>query len=76
MEYSMSPVYKSAYIEGIANLYEFDRGELSGWMYCVNGWYPNYGCSAYKLKDGDAIEWHYTTDLGRDLPGASGAVQG
>ena len=32
MESSWSPMYKSAYIEGIAQLYEFDCGELSGWM--------------------------------------------
>jgi len=62
-----TPIYNSAYIEAINNLYEFDVGELSGWMYCVNGWYPNYGCSRYQLKPGDAIEWNYTCDLGRDL---------
>ncbi len=67
MEYEMTPMYNSNYIEGIHNLYEFDCGELSGWMYCVNGWYPNYGCSRYQLEDGDVIEWHYTCDLGRDL---------
>ncbi|MDR2133205.1 MAG: DUF4430 domain-containing protein [Clostridiales Family XIII bacterium] len=67
MEFVNTPIYNSAYIEGIGNLYEFDAGELSGWMYKVNGWYPNYGCSRYSLKDGDAIEWHYTCDLGRDL---------
>jgi hypothetical protein len=54
-------------IAGINNLYEFDVGELSGWMYKVNGWYPNYGCSRYQVKDGDLIEWNYTCDLGRDL---------
>ena len=67
MEYEMTPIYNSNYIEGINNLYEFDCGELSGWMYCVNGWYPNYGCSRYQVKAGDVIEWHYTCDLGRDL---------
>lgn len=67
MEYEMTPIYNSNYIEGINNLYEFDCGELSGWMYCVNGWYPNYGCSRYQVKDGDVIEWHYTCDLGEDL---------
>lgn len=67
MEFSTSPVYNSDYIEGINNLYEFDCGNLSGWMYNVNGWYPNYGASRYMLKDGDAIEWRYTCDLGRDL---------
>ena len=35
------------YIQGINNLYEFDGGRWSGWMYCVNGWYPNYGCGQY-----------------------------
>jgi hypothetical protein len=62
-----TPIYNSAYIEDINNLYEFDVGELSGWMYCVNGWYPNYGCSRYQLKPDDVIEWNYTCDLGRDL---------
>jgi hypothetical protein len=57
----------SAYIEGISNLYEFSCGELSGWMYCVNGEYPNVGCSEYQIKNGDEIEWHYTCDLGEDL---------
>lgn len=52
----------SAYIEGIGNLYEFDAGELSGWLYSVNGWFPNYGCSRYKLSDGDTICWVYSTD--------------
>ena len=31
MEFTNTPVYNSAYIEGIGNLYEFDCGELSGW---------------------------------------------
>jgi hypothetical protein len=67
MEFMNTPIYNSAYIEGINNIYEFDAGELSGWMYSVNGWYPNYGCSRYLLEDGDVIEWRYTCDLGRDL---------
>lgn len=67
MEFSMTPIYNSNYIEGIHNLYEFDGGELSGWMYKVNGWYPNYGCSRYKLKNGDKINWRYTCDLGQDV---------
>lgn len=69
MEFNMTPVYNSNYIEGINNLYEFDCGELSGWMYQVNGWFPNYGASRYQLKDGDKIEWIYTCDLGRDIGG-------
>lgn len=67
MEYVDTPIYNSAYIEGIHNLYEFDCGELSGWMYSVNGWFPNYGCSRYALKEGDQIEWVYTCNLGKDV---------
>lgn len=67
MESSWTPIYNSAYIEGIHNLYEFDCGELSGWMYRVNGWYPNYGCSRYQLADGEKVEWRYTCDLGKDV---------
>ena len=69
LEFVSAPMYNSMYIEGIANLYEFDCGELSGWMYRVNGWFPNYGCSGYTLKDGDKIEWIYTCDLGVDIGG-------
>ncbi|MFF2483429.1 DUF4430 domain-containing protein [Paenibacillus sp. NPDC058071] len=69
MEFEMTPIYNSNYIEGINNIYEFDCGELSGWMFKVNGWFPNYGSSRYALKDGDVIEWVYTCDLGRDVGG-------
>ena len=67
MDFSFSPVYNSRYIKGINNLYEFDCGEGSGWMYRVNGVFPNYGCSQYQVEDGDTIEWLYTCDLGVDL---------
>lgn len=67
MESSWAPMYNTAYVEGIANLYEFDCGDLSGWMYRVNGWYPNYGCSQYLLAQGDVVEWRYTCDLGQDV---------
>lgn len=67
MEFENTPIYKSAYIEGIANLYEYDCGELSGWMYRVNGVFPNYGASRYTLKSGDRVEWVYTCDLGADI---------
>ena len=69
MEAEWTPIYNSAYVEGIHNLYEFDCGALSGWMYRVNGWYPNYGCSRYQLQDGDVVEWRYTCDLGNDIGG-------
>lgn len=64
-----TPMYGSYYIEGINQLYEYDCGANSGWMYRVKGWYPNYGCSSYTLEDGDNIEWRYTCDLGSDIGG-------
>ena len=67
LEYSWTTMYGSYYIEGIHNLYEFDCGDGSGWMYSVNGWFPNYGCSSYELKQGDVIKWLYTCDLGADV---------
>ena len=41
------------YIEGISYLYEYDCGDLSGWM--------------YRRRDGDCVEWLYTCELGNDL---------
>lgn len=67
IESSFTPIYDSYYIEGINYLYEFDGGPLSGWMYKVNNKFPNYGCSAYALKDSDEIIWLYTCDLGKDV---------
>lgn len=71
IEYSWTAIYDSYYIEGINNLYEFDCGNESGWMYKVNGWFPNYGCSSYELENGDNIVWCYTCNgLGADVGGA------
>lgn len=67
LEFSESPLYSSAYIEGINNLYELDCGDLSGWMICINGGFPNYGSSNCYIKDGDVVEWMYTCDLGQDV---------
>ena len=67
MESEFTPMYNSAYIQGINNLYEFDVGNESGWMYHVNGWFPNYGCSRYQVQNGDVICWVYTCDLGADV---------
>lgn len=71
MEASWTPIYNSAYVEGIHNLYEFDCGSGSGWMYRVNGWYPNYGCSRYQLEPGEVVEWRYTCNLGKDIGGSN-----
>ena len=67
LEFSFTPAYKSYYVEGIHQLYEKDCGSLSGWMYCVNGKYPDVASSEYKLKNGDRITFAYTVSMGDDL---------
>lgn len=67
MEASYTPAFSSYYVEGINNLYEFDCGQGSGWMYSVNGVFPNYGCSSYKPANNDKIAFRYTCELGYDL---------
>lgn len=57
----------SAYIAGIQYLYEFDYGDLSGWMYRIDGEFPDVGCESYRLRGGETIEWLYTKDIGKDL---------
>lgn len=55
------------YVSGIGNIAEFGFGSLSGWMYRVNGEYPEVSASAYSLKEGDMVEFVYTCDMGRDI---------
>lgn len=49
------------YVSSINGLAEKEHGASSGWMYAVNGKLPNMACSAYKLVDGDSIQWRYVT---------------
>ena len=55
---------KRGYIRGIGGLYEKDCGGASGWMYCVNGTFPNMSSDKYMLESSDRIELHYTVNLG------------
>ncbi|MBR3268124.1 MAG: DUF4430 domain-containing protein [Oscillospiraceae bacterium] len=54
---------ETAYVRGIASLYEFDFGDLSGWTYTVNGERPSVGCGSCILHDGDRVVWEYTVNL-------------
>lgn len=47
------------YVSAIGGLAEKEHGGKSGWVYSVNGADPGISCSAYVLKDGDAVEWFY-----------------
>lgn len=55
------------YVRGIGYVTEFGFGELSGWMYSVNGKFPDVSVSDRVLESGDMVEFRYTCDLGRDV---------
>ncbi len=55
------------YVSGISNVFEFDFGDLSGWLFFVNGQEASVGSDQVKLADGDVIEWRYTLQMGRDM---------
>lgn len=64
----------TAYVEGINNLFEFDHGPRSGWLYRVNGSMYSKSAGAFTVNAGDVIEWLYTLDLGRDIEDSGGAA--
>lgn len=69
LEYTWNGVFGTNYIEGINNLYEFDCGGQSGWIYRVNGYQPGTGCSGYTVEDGDYILWAFScSGYGADVP--------
>lgn len=51
------------------SLGEFDFSNGSGWMYSVNGNYPNVGFSDMIFKDGDVVRIRFTLALGSDIGG-------
>ena len=55
------------YVSGLNHLYEQAYGELSGWMFFVNGESASQSCDQYLLKDGDHVSWQYTLAMGQDL---------
>lgn len=57
----------SIYVQSIDHLGEFDKGQLSGWMYSVNGVFPKYSAGIYTLQNNDVLRWQYTKDLGKDI---------
>ena len=47
-------------------LAEFTNGNLSGWMYTLNGVHPNLGVAQQYLNEGDVIVFHYTDDYPKE----------
>lgn len=56
------------YVSGLNHLYEQAYGELSGWLYFVNGESASCSCDQYALTDGDHLSWQYSLEMGQDLP--------
>ena len=56
-----------AYIKGINYIYEYQFGELSGWMFSVNDSFSSVGAGEYALSEGDYILWQYTKEIGNDI---------
>lgn len=66
----------TVYVYSIGGLSEFDGGPESGWMYSVNGVFPDKSAGSYLLSDGDVLRWQYTKNLGKDIGGESVADSG
>ena len=45
---------------------EFTNGNLSGWMYTLNGKHSDLGVAQQYLMNGDVIVFHYTDDYSRE----------
>ena len=57
-------IASSGYVRTISGLSEFDCGPYSGWMYKVNGNFPNVSTKSYPLREGDRVEFVYTCNMG------------
>ena len=64
IEYTYTPAFNNYYIEGIHQIYEKDCGTQSGWMYSVNGVFPDVGTSSYSVSPGDVIVFSFTCNMG------------
>ena len=66
-QYKIQMDVRGNFVAGINYIYEKDFGDLSGWMYRVNGEFASVGAPELILNDGDFVEWLYTKDLGYDI---------
>ena len=59
-----SGIGATAYVKGIDNLYEFDYGAQSGWIYLVDSYdgTPGVSSGAFALSDNDLVDWIYVTE--------------
>lgn len=55
------------YVESVRALGEFTNGANSGWMYTLNGEYPDLGVAEQTLEEGDCIVFHYTDNYMKEF---------
>lgn len=55
------------YVKGIGQIYSGDCGDMSGWMFQVNGVYAEESCDAYEMQEGDVITWMFICDYEADI---------
>lgn len=67
LEYTYTPAFNNYYIEGIHQIYEKDCGTQSGWMYSINGTFPDAGSSSYIVSPGDTVVFAFTCNMGEDI---------
>jgi hypothetical protein len=66
LDFDNNSALNSSYIKGIANIYEFDAGATSGWLFKVNGKDSSVGSNQVKLKKDDKILWYYSCDYPKE----------
>ena len=57
----------SEYVVGINNIYSQAYGDMSGWLFYLNGEMAMTSMAQCKLKPNDKIEILYSTNFGEDL---------
>lgn len=61
IQYSVKGSGAMAYVVGMDNLYEFDKGPKSGWIALKNGEKIKQSAGITSIQAGDAVKWAYTT---------------
>ena len=70
LEENRYSVDESAYEDGTLGEFDITRG--AGWMYAVNGVFPNVGFCDYIPQNGDVMRIQFTLALGADLGSTMG----
>lgn len=61
--YELGGEGNESFITSINGLAQGDYGPLSGWLYKVNGVFPDLYPNEYTLAGGDVVEWVYSISM-------------